>query len=87
MKKVVICAQCGSKMRAGIKFCTKCGYGLRDEQAEALAAAALAEEISANQFTEEDIKKAQKWNFNRLKNTVIRTTLRLKIFSCWKTCF
>ncbi len=55
MKKVVICAQCGSKMRAGIKFCTKCGYGLRDEQAEALAAAALAEEISANQFTEEEL--------------------------------
>ena len=54
MKKAVTCAQCGTKMRAGIKFCSKCGYSLRDAEAEALAAAAQAEEAAANFLTEED---------------------------------
>ena len=44
MKKAVTCAQCGTKMRAGIKFCSKCGYRLRDPEAEALAEAAQAQE-------------------------------------------
>ncbi|MBO7762250.1 MAG: hypothetical protein J6T24_05585 [Clostridia bacterium] len=55
MKKAVTCAQCGTKMRAGIKFCSKCGYRLRDEAAEALAEAALAEEAAANFLTEEEV--------------------------------
>ncbi len=59
MKRVVSCAQCGTKMRAGIKFCSKCGYLLRDAEAEALAEAAQAEEAAANQLTEEEIAAAE----------------------------
>ncbi len=55
MKKAVTCAQCGTKMRAGIKFCSKCGYTLRDAEAEAIAAAAQAEEAAANFLSEEEI--------------------------------
>lgn len=55
MKKAVTCAQCGTKMRAGIKSCTKCGYRLRDPEAEALAEAAQAQEAAANLLTEEEI--------------------------------
>ncbi len=55
MKKAVTCAQCGTKMRAGIKFCSKCGYSLRDAEAEALAAAAQEEEAAANFLSEEEI--------------------------------
>ena len=55
MKKAVTCAQCGTKMRAGIKFCSKCGYRLRDPEAEALAEAAQAQEAAANLLTEEEI--------------------------------
>ncbi len=55
MKKAVLCAQCGTKMRAGIKFCSKCGYRLRDAEAEAIAEAAQAEEAAANFLTEEEI--------------------------------
>ena len=55
MKKAVTCAQCGTKMRAGIKFCSKCGYQLRDAEAEALAEAAHAEEAAANFLTEEEV--------------------------------
>ena len=55
MKKAVTCAECGTKMRAGIKFCTKCGYRLRDPEAEALAEAAQAQEAAANLLTEEEI--------------------------------
>lgn len=55
MKKAVTCAQCGTKMRAGIKFCSKCGYLLKDAEAEALAAAAQAEEAAANFLTEEEV--------------------------------
>ena len=59
MKKAVVCAQCGTKMRAGIKFCSKCGYTLRDAEAEALAAAAQAEEAAANFLSEEEIAALQ----------------------------
>ena len=59
MKKAVTCAQCGTKMRAGIKFCSKCGYSLRDAEAEALAAAAQAEEAAANFLTEEEVAALQ----------------------------
>ena len=55
MKKAVTCAQCGTKMRAGIKSCTKCGYRLRDPEAEALAEAAQAQEAAANLLTEEEV--------------------------------
>ena len=55
MKKAVTCAQCGTKMRAGIKSCTKCGYRLRDPEAEALAEAAQAQEVAANLLTEEEV--------------------------------
>ena len=55
MKKVVVCAQCGAKMRAGIKFCSKCGYRLKDEQALELEAASQAEEAAANLLTAEEI--------------------------------
>ncbi len=55
MKKAVTCAQCGTKMRPGIKFCSKCGYRLKDAEAEARAAAAQAEEAAANFLTEEEI--------------------------------
>ena len=55
MKKAVTCAQCGTKMRAGIKFCTKCGYRLRDPEVEALAEAAQAQEVAANLLTEEEV--------------------------------
>lgn len=55
MKKALSCAQCGAKMRAGIKFCSKCGYRLVDAEAEAIAVAAQAEEAAANLLTEEEI--------------------------------
>ena len=55
MKKAVSCAQCGTKMRAGIKFCSKCGYRLKDAEAEARAEAAQAEEAAANFLTEEEV--------------------------------
>ncbi len=55
MKKVVVCAQCGTKMRAGMKFCSKCGYRLKDERALELEAASQAEEAAANQLTAEEI--------------------------------
>ena len=55
MKKAVSCAQCGTKMRAGIKFCSKCGYRLKDAAAEAIAEAAQAEAAAANFLTEEEI--------------------------------
>ena len=55
MKKALSCAQCGAKMRAGIKFCSKCGYHLVDAEAEALAVAAQAEEAAANLLTEEEL--------------------------------
>ncbi len=59
MKKAVTCAQCGTKMRAGIKFCSKCGYSLRDAEAEAIAEAAQAEEAAANFLTEEEVAALQ----------------------------
>ncbi len=59
MKKAVTCAQCGTKMRAGIKFCSKCGYSLRDAEADALAEAAQAEEAAANFLTEEEVTAMQ----------------------------
>ena len=55
MKKALSCAQCGAKMRAGIKFCSKCGYRLIDAEAEAVAVAAQAEEAAANLLTEEEL--------------------------------
>ena len=55
MKKALSCAQCGTKMRAGIKFCSKCGYSLIDAEAEAIAVAAQAEEAAANLLTEEEL--------------------------------
>ena len=54
MKKAVTCAQCGTKMRAGIKFCSKCGYRLRDPEAEALAEANLHTDISSLEIDAEN---------------------------------
>ena len=59
MKRAVTCAQCGTKMRAGIRLCSKCGCELRSAEEAALAAAAQAEEAAANHLTEEEVAALQ----------------------------
>lgn len=59
MKRAVTCAQCGTKMRVGIRFCSKCGHELRSAEEAALAAAAQAEEAAANELTEEEVAALQ----------------------------
>ena len=59
MKRAVTCAQCGTKMRVGIRLCSKCGYELRSAEDAALAAAAQAEEAAANHLTEEEVAALQ----------------------------